>query len=185
MRKSTLVSLLLSILMAASIASVSAQDPTPEPSPGASPRPGIPGMPGGQSQDPQPYEKVITKDAKTKKGIFSVHQVKDKYYYEIPKTEFGKQFLWVTQIARTTLGVGYGGQALTRRVVRWELNESKVLLRNVNYSVVANLEHPIAEAVSAANNDTILMSFRLPHGAPKMHRRSSTWAASSHPTLSN
>lgn len=167
MRKTTVVFLLLSILMAPSISPVSAQDPTPEPSPGASPRPGIPGMPGGPPQEPQPYEKVITKDAKTKTGIFAVHQVKDKYYYEIPKTEFRKQFLWVTQIARTTLGVGYGGQALTRRVVRWELNENKVLLRNVNYSIVANLDHPIAEAVSAANNDTILMSFPVAAWGPE------------------
>src|SRR5881227_2637301 len=56
-----------------------------------------------QSTEPQPYEKVITKDAKTKKGIFAVHQVKDKYYYEIPKSELNKDFPWVTQIARTTL----------------------------------------------------------------------------------
>src|SRR4029078_3835906 len=91
------------------------------------------------SQEPQPYERVITKDAKSKKGIFTVHQVKDKYYYEIPKSEMGKDFLWVSQIQRTTLGVGYGGQALGNRVVRWELGENnRVFLRNVNYSVVAD-----------------------------------------------
>src|SRR4029078_5680311 len=78
----------------------------------------------GQSTEPQPYERVITKDAKTKKGVFAVHQVKDKYYYEIPKSEMGKDFLWVSQIQRTTLGVGYGGQALGNRVVRWEIGEN-------------------------------------------------------------
>ena len=85
-----------------------AQDPTPEPPTGG----GGAQRPGGASQDPQPYDRVITKDAKTKAGIFKVHQVKDKYYYEIPKTEIGKEFLWVTQIAKTTNGVGYGGQGL-------------------------------------------------------------------------
>src|SRR5205085_2383782 len=102
------------------------------PSPGV--RPGL----TPPSQDPQPYEKVITKDAKSKKGVFTVHQVKDKYYYEIPKKELDKDFLWVTQIARTTLGVGYGGQALGNRVVRWERNGNKINLRNIDYSVVAN-----------------------------------------------
>src|SRR5215472_3303967 len=101
------------------------------------------------SQDPQPYEKVITKDAKTKKGIFLVHQIKDKYYYEIPKDEFGKQFLWVSQIAKTTLGVGYGGQMLGSRVVRWELNGNKVHMRDVNYEVVADPKTPISQAVRA------------------------------------
>ena len=120
-----------------------------------------------QSQEPQPYEKVITKDAKSKKGVFTVHQVKDKYYYEIPKSEMGKDFLWVSQIQRTTLGVGYGGQALGNRVVRWELGENnRVFLKNINYSVVADSKLPISLAVQAANNETILMSFPVAAWGP-------------------
>jgi hypothetical protein len=130
--------------------------------PAETPAPAGPGgaRPSGPSTEPQPYERVITKDAKSKKGIFTVHQVKDKYYYEIPKTEMGKEFLWVTQIARTTLGVGYGGQALGNRVVRWDLGDNnRVYLRNVNYSVVADPKEPIWQAVQNANNSAILMSF--------------------------
>jgi hypothetical protein len=44
-------------------------------------------------------------------------------------------------------------------VVRWELNHNKVNLRDVNYSVTADPKTPIALAVKAANNDTILMTF--------------------------
>ncbi|HEY1341443.1 MAG TPA: DUF5118 domain-containing protein, partial [Bryobacteraceae bacterium] len=72
----------------------------------------------GQIPDPQPYERVITKDAKTTKGFFTVHQIKERYYYEIPKSELDKECLWNTQIARTTLGAGYGGGQLTDKVVR-------------------------------------------------------------------
>src|SRR5215510_4628660 len=118
------------------------------------------------TQEPQPYEKVITKDAKSKKGVFAVHQIKDKYYYEIPRSELNKEFLWVTQIARTTIGVGYGGQALGNRVVRWERNGNKINLRNVNYSVVADPKKPIAQAVHAANNDSILMTFPVAAWGP-------------------
>ncbi len=157
MRSIVLKVLMLGVFLAPTAFVAYAQDPTPEPSPaGGGQRP--PGG-GAPSTDPQPYDKVITKDAKTKNGLFTVHQVKDKYYYEIPKSELGKEYLWVTQIARTTLGVGYGGQSLGNRVVRWELNENKIFLRNVNYSVVADPNTPVAEAVRAANNDTIIMSF--------------------------
>jgi hypothetical protein len=114
---------------------------------------------GPVSQDPQPYEKVITKEAKSKKGVFTVHQIKDKFYYEIPKQELDKEFLWVSQIARTTLGVGYGGQALANRVVKWELNGNKVHLRDINYDVVADPNEPISMAVAAANNHSIIMTF--------------------------
>jgi len=116
---------------------------------------------GSSSQQPQAYDKVITKDAKSKPGVFTVHEVKDKYYYEIPKTELNREFLFVTQIARTTLGVGYGGQFLGERVVRWERNANKINLREVNYDVVADPKTPISQAVRAANNDAIIMSFPI------------------------
>jgi hypothetical protein len=139
------------------------ETPTEAPTPAAGGR----GFGQQQSTEPQPYEKVITKDAKTKKGIFTVHQVKDKYYYEIPKSEMGKDFLWVSQIQRTTLGVGYGGQALGSRVVRWELGENnRVFLRSVNYNIVADPKLPIAQAVADANNETILMSFPVAAWGP-------------------
>jgi len=136
-----------------------AQEPPPEttPEPPAA-TPVLPPRGGLLSAEPQPYEKVITKDAKSKSGIFTVHSIKDKYYYEIPKNELNKQFLWNTQIAKTTEGAGYGGQQLASRVVRWELNGNKVNLRSVDYSVVADPKSPIAQAVQAANNDTIIMT---------------------------
>ena len=78
-------------------ATLFAQEPPPEPTDTPTPTataalPNLPGLRGAAS-DPQPYEKVITKDAKSAKGIFTVHQVKDRYYYEIPKDEFDKAFL--------------------------------------------------------------------------------------------
>ncbi len=155
--------LAIGLLLLAPASLLMAQDPTPEPAgptgPGGAQRPGA-------TQDPQPYDRVITKDAKSKAGIFAVHQVKDRFFYEIPKSEMGKDYLWVTQIARTTLGVGYGGQALGSRVVRWELNGNRVLLRNVNFSVIADPKSPIAEAVQAANNSPILMSFPVAAWGP-------------------
>jgi len=107
----------------------------------------------------RPYEKVITKDAKSDTGVFTVHRIKDKVYYEIPKAELGKDFLWVSQIARTTLGVGYGGQYVDDHVVRWERHGNRVLLRSVSYDVVADPKLPVSRAVQAANNNSILMSF--------------------------
>jgi hypothetical protein len=104
---------------------------------------------------------VITKDAKSDEGIFTIHTIKDKVYYEIPKSELGKEFLWVSQIAKTTLGVGYGGQAAGNRVVKWERKGNRMLLRNVAYDVVADPKLPVSRAVQAANNDTIIMAFNI------------------------
>jgi hypothetical protein len=91
-----------------------------------------------QPAEPRPYERVITKEAKSDEGVFTIHTIKEKIYYEIPKSELQKEFLWVSQIAKTTLGAGYGGQAAGNRVVKWERKGNRILLRNVLYDVVAD-----------------------------------------------
>ena len=154
------LSLVISVFVLApgSGATSEPQDPpTPPAGGGGQERPGRP----DQSTEPKPYDRVITKEAKSDEGIFTVHTIKDKVYYEIPKNELNKEFLWVSQIARTTLGVGYGGQAAGNRVVKWERKGNRILLRNIAYDVVADPKLAISRAVQAANNDTIIMAFNI------------------------
>ena len=109
----------------------------------------------------KPYDEVITDAAISDDGIFTVHRIDEKVYYEIPTTELGTEFLWVSQIAKTAEGVGYGGQALGNRVVRWERRDDRVLLRGISYGIVADPDLPIAQAVDAANNDPIIQAFDI------------------------
>src|SRR5688572_21094652 len=90
---------------------------------------------GGRAAEPviRPFDRVITREATSKAGIFTVHRLKDRLYYEIPKETLGREFLWVSQIKSTTLGAGYGGQAAGNRVVRWERRGDRVFLRSVSY----------------------------------------------------
>ena len=109
----------------------------------------------------KPYSDVITVNAVSDDGIFTVHRLDDKVYYEIPVAQLGTEFLWVSRIARTTEGVGHGGQRLGRHVIRWERQGDRILLRSVSYAIVANPELPIARAVAAANNDPIVKVFEI------------------------
>jgi len=156
------LSLVISIFLLAprSEATNSPQDPPASPPAGGA---GPQERPGRPDQQPEikPYERVITKEAKSDEGVFTIHTIKEKIYYEIPKSELSKEFLWVSQIAKTTLGVGYGGQAAGNRVVKWERKGNRILLRNVAYDVVADPKLPVSRAVQAANNDTIIMSFNI------------------------
>ncbi|MFV0605974.1 MAG: zinc-dependent metalloprotease [Niabella sp.] len=47
---------------------------------------------------PKPYATVITSEAKTSIGFFKVHEVKDRYYFEIPNTMLGRDILVVSRI---------------------------------------------------------------------------------------
>jgi hypothetical protein len=154
-------------LVLASALFLSAQDPeipppAPETAPAAAPAaPGNPVGRGGADAEPRPYDRVITKDAKTSLGVFKVHQIKSRYYYEIPASELGKDFLMVSQIARTTIGAGNGGQLAGEHVVRWERRENRVLLREVTYELTADSKDPIAAAVAASENPSIIMAFNI------------------------
>jgi hypothetical protein len=119
--------------------------------------PRTPGAPGA----PRPYDRVITKEAKSDPGVFTVHRIGDRLYYEIPAGQLNKEFLWVSQIARTTVGAGQGGQAIGSRVVKWERRNNRVFLRSISYDIVADRNLPISQAVQAANNETILMAFNV------------------------
>ena len=84
---------------------------------------------------------------------------------------FGRDFLWVTQIKRTTLGAGYGGQGVSDRVVRWERSGNRVLLKRRSTTISWPIRRkPIAQAVADANNPAILRAFNVaavsPIGSP-------------------
>jgi len=118
---------------------------------------------GGQTQParPQPYDRVITAEAKTDDGIFKVHRIGDRLYYEIPKAELGKDYLLVTTIKKTTIGVGYGGQAAGTRVIRWVQRGDRILILDIDYSVIAEDSNPIAQAVDDSNNPSIIRTLNV------------------------
>jgi hypothetical protein len=141
---------------------------TPDQEPGAQQLPGAAGgRVGGPPPAPRPYAQVITAAARTDDGIFKVHRVNETLYYEIPTKELGKDYLLVSQLKRTTLGAGYGGDPVGNRLLRWELRGNRVLLRVVDYGIVSSdAANQIARAVEDANTPAIVRSFNVAAFAP-------------------
>jgi len=107
------------------------------------------------------YDTVITDEAITHKGVFTVHRIDDKLFWEIPRDQLDVDFLWVTQLARTAAGYGLGGTGVQDRVVRFELRDEKVLFRDVKYSIRAEIDDPIRESVDNTNVRPILRAFQI------------------------
>jgi len=114
-----------------------------------------------ESSKPKSYEEIITKEAKTDKGLFDVHKVKDKYYYEINDSLLGREMLMVTRIAKTAAGLGFGGGKQNTQVLRWQKKDQNILLRVVSHNVVANDSLPINEAVVNSNFEPVLYNFKI------------------------
>jgi hypothetical protein len=125
-------------------------------------RPAVPGGPGfgGPPRDRiRPYDRVITKETNTSPGLFLVHRLEEKVYFEIPTSELQKEMLWVTQIAKTATGFAYGGSPVGDRVVRWEQRGDTILLRDVKLEIRADVEDPIRDAVRASSIEPIIAAF--------------------------
>ncbi len=108
-----------------------------------------------------PYNKVITKNFKSDKGLFTVHNKNSKYYYEIPDTLLNREMLMVTRIAKTATGIGFGGGKQNTQVLRWERKNKQILLRVVSHQVYASDSLPIHEAVANSNFEPVLYAFPI------------------------
>ena len=118
-----------------------------------------PARPASPKTGPKPYGEVITDKAKTKEGLFKVHELDGKYFYEIPDTLIGREMLIVTTIAKTADGIGYGGERTNTLLVRWDQNGDNILLKVVSYSNTAADSLPIFTAVKSSNLEPILQKF--------------------------
>jgi hypothetical protein len=49
----------------------------------------------------RPYKDVITAQAVTSQGLFSVHKVDDKYYFEIPDSLLKREVLFTTRLVKS------------------------------------------------------------------------------------
>ena len=111
------------------------------------------------------YTDFVKKDTKTDEGLFKVHDNKDKFLYEIPKSSLGKEMLLVTRIKElpADLGGGYinAGSKVNTQVIIWEAYKDKVLLKVKSYNAIANDSLPIYKSVKANNLEPIIYAFDI------------------------
>ncbi len=111
----------------------------------------------------KPYNEVITSKAITQKGLFTVHQLNDKYYFELADSIMGREILLVTRLSKSTPGAGnYGGEAIKEQIIRWEKGPSnKIFLRVITLINSADTTNQIYKAVTNSNMYTIAAAFDL------------------------
>jgi hypothetical protein len=113
---------------------------------------------GAATTELKKYDDVITKDAKSSPGVFMVHRIDDKVFFEIPRDSLNKLMLWTIEVARGPAGMSWGGQSLGNNVIRWERRGNRIYLWKVAFQKRADGK-AVQRAVDSANMDTILSSF--------------------------
>src|SRR6185312_7924982 len=119
---------------------------------------------------PRPYNRVITAEAKTKRGLFAVHQLNDRLYFEIPARELDKDMLIVGRYARTAsanpvrTGGDFGeypGDEFGSRALHWERNGNRIILRSISFAITADSSLSVYKAVQGANNGPVIAMFNV------------------------
>lgn len=117
---------------------------------------------------PRSYRRVIKSDAITRRGLFTIHKVEDKYYFEIADSLLGRDMLVVTRIARGAAGVrpghsGYAGDQIGSTVIRFEKGpDDNLFLRRVSFGdYVGDSTNSLFDAVIRSNLQPLAASFGI------------------------
>jgi len=133
-------------------------------------RPDSTRRPGSNNSGLKPYKEVITSRAMSDAGLFWVHKVDDKYFFEIPDSLFGREILVVNRISKAAAGMrssgsffGYGGDQIGQNVIRFEKGpNNKIFLRNISFAeYTKDSTSDMFTAVNKSNIQPIAASFDI------------------------
>jgi len=112
----------------------------------------------------KPYREVIPKNTKSSNGLFTVHQVGTKWYFEIADSKIGREIMSVTRFSKTVASCGkYGGEEVNSQVVTWDKGPNNYLfLKSVTHITFASdSTTPLAKAVKNSDSHPIIGSFEI------------------------
>jgi Met-zincin/Domain of unknown function (DUF5117)/Domain of unknown function (DUF5118) len=107
-------------------------------------------------QGPKPYKEIITDKAVTQTGLFTVHKVEDKWYFEFGDTLLGRDILIVNRISKAPIDTrsgffGYAGDEINENVIRLEKGpNNKIFLRNISFSMYKSVQNSNIQPIAAA-----------------------------------
>lgn len=116
-----------------------------------------------QEQGPKKYTDVITEKAITKHGLFTVHKVDEKWYFELPDSIFNQEIMAITRFSKVAGGGGvYGGELANQNTILWQKGpNNNVFLRVVTVISVADSTNEIYKAVSNSYVNPIAAAFDI------------------------
>ncbi len=108
------------------------------------------------------YEDVVTKEAKTDKGVFTVHRIDERILFEIPSNLLNRDMFWQVEAAQVPTGTfAYGGAHLRSAVIRFTRRENKIFLRLMNFDLRAEKGEALQRGVQDANVMPIIAVFNV------------------------
>lgn len=111
----------------------------------------------------KPYKEVIPDSAVSATGLFTVHKVDNKWFFEIADSLFNRDILVVTRYDKVPGGAGvYAGEIVNQQMVRFVKGPDNNIFLQLKMTIaMADSTNAIYKAVLNSNADPYLASFPI------------------------
>lgn len=120
--------------------------------------------PAGTAQQPGSQNRIddMLEAAETDEGLFDVHQVGEKFFYEIPEEMLGRDMVILTRYREKEAWFSESGPfANSNMQVSWERKRDRILLRAETYHYGADENLNVYKAVNRDSFTPILAAFDI------------------------
>lgn len=112
----------------------------------------------------KPFDEVITKDAVSDEGVFTIYEQDGKYFFEISNDLLNKEMLFVSRIAGVPpgfSGFSSAGSKSAEQVITFSREKDKIYIRKKSYEAIADEELPVYSSVQANNFEPVIAAFDI------------------------
>src|SRR4051794_1994344 len=109
------------------------------------------------------YSNIVTEKTTSKKGLFSIHQNGDKYYFEIPDSLLGRELLLTTWLVKVPGGSPkFGGEIMNTKTILFEKQrDNKIVLSIVTTISQSDTSNVISKAVKNSNLNSVAFVYDI------------------------
>lgn len=118
-----------------------------------------------------PYEKLISGKTETDEGLFKIHKIQSRFYFEIPDSILYRDILVVSRIVKAAAGnrpqqgfFGYSGDQIGEEVIQFCKGPNrKIFIKNILYQNIAedSSENGMYYSVNNSNFQSIVAAFDI------------------------
>ncbi|MEI7987366.1 MAG: DUF5118 domain-containing protein, partial [Armatimonadota bacterium] len=149
--------ILIALSLVFAVSTVNAQGTPPPAAPPAATKQEPPKVEDKRTAEQKKYEEMMKNPLiKTQEGVFKVHRIEDRVYFEIPESKYGKVFLWQAEIAELPKALGFPGTPAGTKTIKFVRKDKKIQVKDfdvptrstggdksVKYGVEMNSVEPI------------------------------------------
>ena len=109
------------------------------------------------------YEKLMKKGGTRTEGLFTVHHIEDKYYFDVPDSLLGRMLLCVSRFTAVPQNFGqFAGEEVNNCAVYFERRDTaQLLMRQYVLSQVADEGDNISRTLEQSTIDPIVLALKI------------------------